>query len=324
VETKTKYKSRFSRAPVLNEDGSPKAVPPSRLTDQDIEIFKALLAHRFLSPDYIAALIGSSYKYVLTRTQILKSEPNCYLKIADEQLANRRAYTCTTIFLELDSPGITELEELGISVPARRAVKNFTHGVMVDQIMASFRIGARGSAKLISRAHILANPKTPVATRNASVPDRIPLPPKNGKPHYVRPDGEMFVLHDGEHFYFFPGIEADTGSEPIHSYDYERTSIHQKFVDYLTILDQGIYRSHFGANTFFIPFVTSTSRRLASMMTMLEQMTEKHPHLRKSFLFKQHPTFKSSEKPRASGHMVSEPWLRVGYPPMTFGDGKIQ
>jgi hypothetical protein len=308
----TKPKSRFSRTPVKNRHGSTVAVPPHRLTELDLSILKTLAGHRVLSAEYLAALVGTSYKYAVYRLQILKSEPNCYVKVCDTQQENPKLHLYTPLFFELDSKGITELHERGVILPPRRPVRNLVHAVMVEQIMASFEIGGT----LISRADILVSDKTPVRTRNHPAPDRIPLP----KERYIRPDGEMFVIQSPSGFSFLPGIEADTGTEPVHSYDYERSSIKGKFEDYITIIENEIYKSHFGAKTFFIPFITPTTRRLASIMTLLEQMTEKKPSLRKSFLFKTHPLFTSSTKPVPSGHMITQPFQRVGYPPITFAE----
>jgi hypothetical protein len=61
-------------------------------------------------------------------------------------------------------------------------------------------------------------------------------------------------------------------------------------------------------------FATRSLRRKLSMMEALMAMTEAKPSLRRYFLFKTHPTLKSRENPRATGHMLAEPWSRAGYP----------
>jgi hypothetical protein len=312
VATRRKPKSRFSRTPVTSADGTARTVPSHRLTEQDLALLKLLARRRFLSVDYIAALIGTSYKYALSRVQILKSEPNLYIKVSDTQRENPTLPLYTPLFYELDRRGIGELEERDIHIPPRRPVRNLTHAVMVEQIMASFELGAVGDIALIGRAEILT--KAPEKTRALAVPERIPLP----RDRFIRPDGEMFVLKTPDGFSFFPGIEADTGTEPIHSYDYERSSIAAKFSEYIEVIENRIYETHFGARTFLIPFITPTTRRLNSMMELLEEMTKNKPSLRKHFLFKTHPLFTSSTKPRPTGHMVTEEWLRVGTTPLNF------
>ena len=242
VATRRKPKSRFSRTPVTSADGTARTVPSHRLTEQDLALLRLLARRRFLSVDYIAALIGTSYKYALSRVQILKSEPNLYIKVSDTPAREPgRTIFGTPLFYELDKRGIGELEERDIHIPLRRPVRNLTHAVMVEQIMASFEIA------LIGRADILL--KAPDKTRALAVPERIPLP----RDRFIRPDGEMFVLKTPDGFSFFPGIEADTGTEPIHSYDYERSSITAKFSEYIEVIENRIYETHFGARTFLIP-----------------------------------------------------------------------
>lgn len=248
------------------------------------------------------------------RIQILKSAPNSYIKICDAQAENPRLHLYTKLFYELDQSGMGELTERGLLIAPRKPIRNITHAIMVDQIMASFELGATGDLSIIGRADILA--KAPEKTRALTNPDRIPLP----KDRWIRADGEMFVLKTPEGFSFFPGIEADTGTEPVHSYDYTRSAISQKYEDYITVIEREIYKTHFGARTFFVPFLTPTTRRLESMMALLEEMTKDRKHLRKHFLFKTHPLFTSSTKPRPTGHAITEEWLRVGNPPLNFSN----
>jgi protein involved in plasmid replication-relaxation len=316
VTARRKPKSRFARTPVTSADGTPRAVPPYRLTEQDIALLKVLARRRFLSADYIAALIGTSYKYALTRIQILKSAPNLYIRVCDAQRENPKLHLYTPLFYELDARGIGELQERGIDIPRRRPISNITHAIMVNQIMASFELGARDDIELILRGEILA--RSPKETQDDPHPDRLPIT----KDHWVRADGEMFVLKAPAGFYFFPGVEADTGTEPIHSYDYERSSIKGKFDDYIHVIVNNTQRTRFNAQTFNVAFITPTQRRLESMMRLLEEMTKSKPSLRRHFLFKTHPLFTSSTKPRPTGHMIDEEWLRVGLPPLAFRDAK--
>ena len=60
-------------------------------------------------------------------------------------------------------------------------------------------------------------------------------------------------------YLFFPGIEADCGTEPLDASDFERSSIAKKFAAYIAIAEQGIYRSHFGFPNFFVPLIAPTS-----------------------------------------------------------------
>jgi hypothetical protein len=126
----------------------------------------------------------------------------------------------------------------------------------------------------------------------------------------TKPDGSRL-------YFFFPGIEADTGSEPVESYDFERSSIYRKFAAYRAIGEQGLHTSRFGFPNFFVPIITSTEARMGSMMRCLERITDGQGS--KMFLFK---TFRESAASGATaapaGHMLTGPWDRVGFAPLDF------
>ncbi len=98
------------------------------------------------------------------------------------------------------------------------------------------------------------------------------------------------------------------------AYDRERSAICNKFEDYIYAIEHELFQKQYGVRRVFIPFITRNERRMRSMMDALAAMTEKKPSLLSHFLFKTHPTLKSRENPRATGHMLTEPWSRVGYP----------
>jgi hypothetical protein len=314
-----KVASRFGSTPVVR-DGFIRKKPPAALTELDWKILEALVRYRLLSADYIAALVGSSQKYMTTVLQVLKSEPQRYIKLCDEQADpnNQRYYLHTTLYYELDSAGITQLRERGFSIPPRKRVTNFVHQIMEDQIMASFEIGAKDGVQQIDRNAVLANPQTPNHTRLLAEPECIPLPDVNGKPRFYRPDGTFFVIKNEGKFAFVPGIEADCGTEPINATDYARSSIRRKFFDIVTILENDLHVRHFGARTFFVPFYFPTERRMENAKHYWKEETESCPAFRKNVLFRTHPLFTSKEKPQATGHAITEPYQRVGYPPFSF------
>lgn len=137
----------------------------------------------------------------------------------------------------------------------------------------------------------------------------------------VTADGQPFGLERmiGGHrsYLFFPGIEADCGTEPLDASDADRSSIAKKFAAYTAIAEQGIDHSHFGFPNFFVPIIAGTNARMRSMMRLLEKMTGESGS--KMFIFKTFPSFTSFEQaPKAGGHMLSEPWQRVGQPPLAF------
>jgi hypothetical protein len=177
---------------------------------------------------------------------------------------------------------------------------------------------------LITWSNILQSRDLPDQTRHSPKPYQIPVT--------VTIDGALISTHaiadgtpfgigrstNGQATYFFcPGVEADCGTEPIDASDFQRSSLYKKFVLYLAIEAQGIYRSHFGFPNLYVPIITTTAARLGSMMRLLERLTGGAGC--KCILFKTFPGFTSPEKPPApSGHMLTEDWQRVGHPSFNF------
>ena len=163
----------------------------------------------------------------------------------------------------------------------------------------------------------------PEATRQSPTAAAIPVTfSVRGERHSItvnadgRPFGIERMINGSRTFLFFPGIEADCATEPVEASDFERSSISKKFSAYIAIAEQQIFRSHFGFPNFFVPLITTNKARMESMMKLLGGMTGGRGS--KMFLFKTFPILSSVEKPPgAGGHMLTEPWLRVGFEPLT-------
>ena len=312
--------SRWSRDPVVSPDGAAVAVYP---TERDIEIFKLLVRFRYLPANYIHAFVGGSAKALTHRLNLLSRTPNLYLSRPHQQRQNAEANHRPLIY-QLDERGSRALRECGLPFPKSHH-HNFGHELMVAQITASIELGIRDnpSITLITWPDILANPNTPSVTRASVTPTTMRVTYSlrgETRTDEINPDARPFGLKrliDGNPSYlFFPGIEADCGTEPVDAVDTERSSIGKKFAAYAAIAEQAIHRSHFGFPNFFVPFITGTGSRLRTMMELLDRLTDGRGS--KIFLFKTFPTFASLEKPPApSGHMLTEPWQRVGFPPLS-------
>jgi hypothetical protein len=314
---KTSRNSRWSREPVVGA-GRPAI---ARVTERDIEIFKVLARYRYLAVDDIQGLVGGELKPIVHRLNLLSRKPNLYVNRPQQQRQAADANYRRLIY-ELDERGSRVLRDQGLSVLPKSYHRNFAHELMVCRITASIEIGVRAdpSMRLITWQEILASEKTPAATRQAPRPAHIPISfAANGENHKIEvsADGAPFGLEStraGKRAYlFFPGIEADCGTEPITTNDFERASITKKICAYLAIAEQGVHRSHFGFPNFFVPFVTTTRARMESMMALLDRLSGGKGA--KMFLFKTFPSFTSFEKPPpATGHMLTQPWKRVGHP----------
>lgn len=313
--------SRWTRRPVIDAGKTVVAYP----TDRDIEVFKLLVRYRYLPSDYIHAFVGGSLQALTRRLNFLSRKPNLYLarpiQQRDSAAANHRA-----LIYELDQRGAHVLRERGLSFLAKTYHRNFAHELMVAQIMASLELGVRANThvRFISWPEILASNQMPAATREAAAPASIPVTfTMRGRQDAValtadaQPFGLERIIDDTRSYLFFPGIEADCGTEPLDSNDYERSSIARKFAAYTAIAEQRIYRSHFGFPNFFVPVIAATVTRMQSMMKLLNKVTDGRGS--KMFLFKTFPLFTSPEKPPAPcGHMLTEPWHRTGFDPFYF------
>jgi hypothetical protein len=223
----------------------------------------------------------------------------------------------------LAGPGITLLEERGILVPrGERTSFNFSHELMACQILTSFDLATieNPNLRIVDWEERLAHPKTPESTRRMEAPAKIPLGYllHGVERKSIRADGQPFglerTINGTKSYYWFPGIEADRATEPIKSYDFKRSSWYGKFNDYLYILKNNIHFIHFGYNKMFIPIYAPTVARKRSIMDGLKEiLPEGSPH----FLFQTFATFDDSAlQPKPSGSVVTQPYERVGYPPL--------
>ena len=311
--------SRWTRDPVVDEGEAVVAYP----TDRDIEIFKLLARHRYLPSDYIHAFIGGNSKALTRRLNLLSRKPNLYLARPHQQRESASANHRPLVY-ELDDRAIRVLREREATPPPKSYHRNFAHELMVAEITASIELGTRecGHVRLIPWQDILLSEHTPRSTSESPNPASIPVTfSLRGEQHTVnltadaQPFGLERIINRERSYLFFPGIEADCGTEPLDASDADRSSIAKKFAAYTAIAEQGVYRSHFGFPNFFVPFVTSTNARMLSMTRLLEKMTDGRGS--KMFLFKTFPAFTSFDPPpKAGGHMLSEPWHRVGHAPL--------
>jgi len=311
--------SRWSREAV-RDDGRAVVVYP---TDRDLEIFGLLTRYRYLPSDYIHAFVGGSMSALSRRLNLLSRKPNLYLARPHQQRETADANHRRLIY-ELDERGGCALKERGLASPPKSPHRNFAHELMVSQIMASFELGTceRTNIRLITWPEILANLNTPEATRQSPTGASIPVIfTTHGKRYSVhvnadaRPFGIERVIDGSRSYLFFPGIEADCGTEPVEAAGFDRSSIAKKFAAYTAIAEQRIYRSHFGFPNFLVPFIAPTRGRMDSMMTLLLRMTGGRGS--KMFLFKTFPVLSSVERtPRAGGRMLTEPWRRAGFEPL--------
>lgn len=310
--------SRWTRDPVLQADGR---VSIAQLTARDIQILILLARYRYLSADDIHAFVGGNLKGLTRRLNLLARKPNLFLGRPHQQRQSALS-NCQRLIYELDDKGIGVLRDRGLPHLSKSYHRNFAHELMVCRIIASFELGARRypTVRLISWQEIMTSENTPVATRNSSSPASIPVcfsfrgeQCSLNVSADARPFGlERTNLDGSKAYFFFPGVEADCGTEPVETSDPARSSLLKKLTAYRAVAEQGLYKSHFGFPNFLVPIITTSAARMRSMMAVLDKITSGRGS--KMFLFKTFPSFGSVERPPCPpGHMLLTPWQRAGF-----------
>lgn len=304
--------SRFGNEPVLNGDGKPvQAV----MTERQTQLLGFLERHRYATFDDIHAFLKGDPTALRYSIRVLKAKPNCYIKVCDQHAEERNLRR--KLAYELDKRGIEYLRESGKLIPDRRHVRNFTHAALASHATASIEAGISTAqhARLITWSEILSSQNMPVVTKRMEHPAGMPIAYEvDGvvREKTVRADlppfGIVLGFDERKKFRFFPGIEADTGTEPIAVSNFERTSIFSKFKAYLAIEANETYRTHFGFPIFFVPFVTTSTARMRSMMDELHRIT--------GGLGSKMLIFKVANPESAPGYLFGEAWERVGYDPI--------
>ncbi len=291
--------SRWDRKPVF-ADGAQPAV--AHLTGRDIEIFKCLARHQYLPSDYIHAFVRGDYKSLIHRLNLLSRKPNLYIHRPHQQREHAEANYRKLVY-ELDNRGAQELRDRDIRVSKKKDHRNFAHELMVCQITASIELGAiadprnSGSSAGPRSWQATSSPTRPVGLLILSA-FRLAIIAK------YRTENQLLSSASSKSTTFiFLVQESDCGTEPIDATDNDRSSIRRMFEDYLTIIEQRTYQTHFGANTFMVAIVTTNATRMNPGQSA------------KRFLFKHIPVFTSS-KPSApaTGHILTDPWKRAGFP----------
>jgi hypothetical protein len=297
----------------LNDDGKPvQAV----MTERQMQLLAFLERNRYATFDDIHAFLSGDPTALRYTIRVLKAKPNCYIKVCDQHAAERNLRR--KIAYELDKRGIDFLRESGKLIADRRYVRNFTHAALASHATASIEAGINAvpNARLISWAEILSSQNMPAETKRLDHPAGMRTAYDVEGVVFEKtvradspPFGIVLDLDDRKKFRFFPGIEADTGTEPIAISNFERTSIFSKFKAYLAIEASETYRAHFGFPIFFVPFVTTSAPRLRSMMGELDRITGGRGS--KTLIFK------IANQDSAPGYLFHEPWERVGHNPIT-------
>lgn len=243
------------------------------ITPRDVAVFRLLAAehggYRYLTRYFIYALLppdirGGEYAFK-ARFTVLRHEG--YLACPPQQLAHGGIMGRDAVY-ELSPKGAAL-----IGATLRRYNGSYPHELMCNFIRALIELGVRAdpSLRLISFSEMLAHPQCPEATRKLPMPQSIPLATGS-----ITADGLPFgierTMPDGaKHRIFFPGIEADCGSEAIQRFVSTGSSIYGKLVAYNEVLNRKLQFTHFGVHRLFIPIVTTSATRARNMLAKVKQ-----------------------------------------------------
>jgi hypothetical protein len=283
-------RSRWSNDPLTDKNGEPRV---ARIQERDMEIFQLLATYRYLPKNYICAFITGGNEGISERLELLTRLPNRFLNRPTEQRSSANANYRFMIY-ELAPRGFQELKKRGVSA-IRPPATPFPHELMTCNIAASIALALKADPDLLYIPFDLR----PIECR------------VDGTKRSILSDRHPFALGKEGSRKFYYGFEADTGSEQMKVKD--GSSVGRKFLEYLQIIEDKVYKSVFNVRTFYIPFVFGTERRMKSAMKCLGELTDGGGS--EYILFKYIPVFYSFEKPApATGHIVTEPWKRVGHP----------
>lgn len=224
---------------------------------------------------------------------------------------------------ELDLKAEAELRNRGIYLSHRIGNGgSFAHELMVCLVAASFELTAtvEDSLGFISWRDLLA--RAPAEPQRSPNPIAFRVSISHHERRFVfelKPDGRPFglecALEDGRRrALFFPGIEVDRHTEPLTTFDLQRSSIVKKVLAYREMVATGLYKTQLGMPNMLVPIVTVNAEHMHNMMRLVLSLTNGKGA--SYLLFKTIPDFVAIDRTiEPDGSVISEPWLRAGHPP---------
>lgn len=223
------------------------------------------------------------------------------------------------------------LEERSPALHRRRGnAHEFSHDLMVSDIMASIEIGIRERPRLryIPATEILAKAlwrPTKDDIHPLHIPTRISYTFEDGHREdwegLLKPDG-LFGIQYPEGYRFF-ALEADRDTEPGERMTLQRTSILRKLLQYRSIMrkpsdGQPTYAQRLGVPNLYVLTITVSERACEQMVAIGERTLEQSPF----FLFGVMPTLDGTEKDApATSFALTTRYKRIGMSPFDISDG---
>ena len=293
----------------------------TRLRPHDFRRFAAMAPYPFLTADYLSALAGGNPQCITNRFKNLKRAPNTYIKVADYQRQNGSLFMNFPLAYALTDQTKEMLTNRGIRIHTTEFSGPFFHQLYSVQTRASFDIAAQeiDTVSIIGWDKLSTDQRVPQATRESDSPHHFDIPKSVRIPNQSQKlvsDCYPFIVQNTalqNPAFHFLGLECDMGTETI------GTTIRAKITYYRYLLENGIYKEKLGFPKAHVAFVTALPGRVESILKEIEKQTERTPNLRRYFLVKHSVApneWQPDLKPSPTGHMVTEPWRRVGLEPL--------
>lgn len=302
------HKHRSNRSATKGKNGKPRKSVP---TERDVtKIYPLLAEYEVLSTPYIHAFVGGYYRGLRKHMSLQARAPNQWLELPAAQFDKPNA-DYNPFYFRLGIDGYKKHHR--VETVKRAALRNFDHKWLECMFAASIELGVNVNPRyeLIKWHEIFET--LPKATREAKEPTMMPVTTDL----WLKPDGKPFVIYDTEaEEGVFCVFEADNDTESDDS-AYTNT-IKFKVRAYLHILQERIYKKHFGSETFKVFFITVNPERQKQILNRIDSTIKEFDfdpalaeHLNVSYtrLFR---TLETEEKPEpATGHMFTRDWKRA-------------
>jgi len=299
---KPKFHDRWDDSDVIGKTGEPVVLKDGDIIGVRQEILDVLAEYRVLDVSYIAAVLGRDIYHVYECIKILRSRSNRYIQLAGFQRDRNLSFLINaTLFWELAPRGVKLARERGKTL-YRGEFYSYPHKIMEEYIMAEFDIAAKHhpEIQLLKRDNVLSHDRW----ENLEHPEWSWLDKERDED--IRFDGRTFALQRPDVFqYFFPGIEAETGS-------HSGPAVGKKFRNNIRFFELGLHKTRYrAANSLRIPYYPHAPNSLKDMLERWKAETEGCPTWRKRLWFKVHPRYDADPKPRPTAHMFEEPFWYV-------------
>jgi hypothetical protein len=298
-----------------------------RLTETDLRILDLLQDYECLPSIYIPTILGLPVVYTLARLTTLRHTAGvieCPPGSWDTQNARyRRA------IYSLSERGEQALRDAGLYRPLVRGNDHIKHKSARCITEASFQLGANENfLTLVTHRDILAHPKCPPETKRANAPFHFPAQFSYRTPrenrliqvdrsfvHDTKPFAIAYTTDGQTRRLFVAGIEVDRGTETRNPEKVRRQTINEKILATLELHKSRTYQTQLGIPNATTLFVAISEHEMQEMMAILEDRTDGQGS--KNIAFKFVREFASIDNfPKPTGFMLTEPWQRVGHPPL--------